>query len=231
MKEIALACTGGGAKAAVNIGAMRALEKLDMKIVAISGASIGASVAILYAMRYTIDEISEIFSKYAKSFAGFTAKDVVLAVPNLLLQGGVKNPTIIQDVTDEIANSKNMKMMSDLKIPTVISALDTTTKETIYYSSVPLKNEKYYMDRPISEAIKSSCSIPVIFIPNKVDIDGHIHHMMDGGVTNNSPVVQLKEFSDFVIGIGTKYNDKEREKINLFTNFTRYVSSNEKICN
>ncbi len=47
MKEVALACVGGGVKSAINIGVIRALEDLDIKIKAISGASLGSCVAIM----------------------------------------------------------------------------------------------------------------------------------------------------------------------------------------
>ena len=42
--KVAWTCTGGGAKAAINIGAIRALKELGVEIEAISGASIGSCV-------------------------------------------------------------------------------------------------------------------------------------------------------------------------------------------
>ena len=57
MKEVALACTGGGVKSAINIGVIRGLEELGIKITAISGASLGSCVAILYAMGNSSKEI------------------------------------------------------------------------------------------------------------------------------------------------------------------------------
>ena len=53
MKKIALACTGGGVKACVNIGVLRALEELGIEIEAISGTSLGSLVAYLYTCGYT----------------------------------------------------------------------------------------------------------------------------------------------------------------------------------
>ena len=40
MKKIGLACTGGGTKALSNLGVIKALEELNIKISAISGTSI-----------------------------------------------------------------------------------------------------------------------------------------------------------------------------------------------
>lgn len=111
--------------------------------------------------------------------------------------------------------------MSDFKIPVIIPSMDITQRKTIYYSSKQLDEFPYYTDRNVSEAIRSSCSFPIVFIPNKVKINNKFHHLMDGGITTNTPVVPLKQFSNFVIGIETKYKGiKERQKINFFTMFT-----------
>lgn len=96
-----------------------------------------------------------------------------------------------------------------------------TTRETIYYSSVPLKEFTYYTDRTISEAVRSTLAIPIAFTPNIVKIDGVTHHMMDGGITNNTSIVPLKQFSDCVIGITSKFYPKIRKRVNLFTGFTQ----------
>ena len=225
MKEVALACTGGGVKSAINIGVIRGLEELGIKITAISGASLGSCVAILYAMGYSSKEILKIYKENISDFSKFTLKDILFSVPNLMLRGGLKNPNTIEKSV--IRNCKDgITKMSDLKIPVIIPSMDITKRKTVYYSSKELDEFPYYTDRNISEAIRSSCSFPIIFIPNKVKICNKIHHLMDGGITTNTPVVPLKKFSDFVIGLETKYKGiKERQKINFFTMFTEGLQS------
>lgn len=221
MKEVALACTGGGVKSAINIGVIRALEELEIKITAISGASLGSCVAILYAMGYTPKEIMEKYKENIDSYSKFTIKDILCAVPNLILRGGLKNPKVIAKSVQEIAKQNNIVKMSDFNIPILIPALDITQRKTIYYSSENIEEFTYYSDRLVSEAVRSSCSLPIIFIPNKTKINNKVHHMMDGGITTNTPVIALKQFSDFVIGVESKYyNLKERQRINFFTAFT-----------
>lgn len=225
MQEIALACTGGGVKSAINIGVIRGLEELGMKITAISGASLGSCVAILYAMGYSPEEILKIFKENMKDFSKFTIKDILFSVPNLMFRGGLKNPKAIEKSVVRNCKSGIVKM-SDFKIPVIIPSMDITQRKTIYYSSKKLDEFPYYIDRDISEAIRSSCSFPIVFIPNKVKIDNKFHHLMDGGITANTPVVPLKQFSNFVIGLETKYNRiKERQKINFFTMFTEGFQS------
>lgn len=225
MKEVALACTGGGVKSAINIGVIRGLEELGIKINAISGASLGSCVAILYAMGYNPKEILEIFKKNMKYFTKFTPKDILFAVPNLIIRGGVKNPKLITKSVDDVCKN-GISKMSDFEIPVIIPTLDITHRKTVYYSSKPLDEFTFYSDRLVSEAIRSSCSFPIIYIPNKTKINNKIHHMMDGGITTNTAVIPLKQFSDFVIGLETKYyGTKQRTRINFFTMFTEGFQS------
>lgn len=219
--KVALACTGGGAKAAVNIGAIRALKELGIEIEAISGASIGSCVALLHVLGYSPEEMLIEFKKSIKKWGTFSLFDIAFAPFSLMAKGGLKNPKIIQKSIDEIVKKHNIYLMSDINIPFIIPALDITKRESIYYSSAHMKEFTHYTDRPISEAIRSSSSIPVIFTPNKTSINRDIHYMMDGGITNNTPALPLKQFSNFVIGLEPKYyNTQEKKNIHFISAFT-----------
>lgn len=200
----------------------QSIEELGIKINAISGASLGSCVAILYSMGYSPKEILELYKQNIKSFGQFTVKDILCAVPNLILRGGLKNPKVIPKSVEKIGTQKQIIKMNDFSIPVIIPALDITQRKAIYYSSKILNDEfTFYSDRLVSEAVRSSCSLPIIFIPNKVKINNKIHHMMDGGITTNTAVLPLKQFSDFVIGVESKYyNTKQRQRIHFFTAFT-----------
>ncbi len=224
MKKVTLAIRGGGVKTPA-IGVLQAFEENHIEVAQLSGASVGSCVAILYAMGYSPREMLKIYSENMKDFSKFTIKDILFSVPNLMFRGGLKNPKTIEKSV--IRNCKDgIVKMSDFKMPVIIPSMDITQRKTIYYSSKQLKEFPYYTDRNVSEAIRSSCSFPIVFIPNKVKIDNKFHHLMDGGITTNTPVVPLKQFSDFVIGLETKYKGiKERQKINFFTMFTEGFQS------
>lgn len=195
--KIGLACTGGGAKAAINIGAIRALK-----------------------------EMLEEFKKNIKKYGKFGFFDILLAPFSLMARGGLKNPKIICKNIENLTQKHKVHLMEHIPIPFIIPSLDITKRESIYYSSVPMNEFTYYSDRPISEAIRSSSSIPVIFTPNRVSIDKKAHYMMDGGITSNTPVLPLKQFSDFVIGIEPKYyNTQEKQKIHFLSAFTETFQS------
>lgn len=224
--KVGLACTGGGAKAAINIGVIRALKELNIEIEAISGASIGSCVALLYVLGYTPEKMLEQFKENIKKYGNFSLLDILFAPFSLMAKGGLKNPKVILKNIEEITNKHKVHLMKDFNIPFIIPALDITKRKSIYYSSVPIREFPYYTNRSISEAIRSSSAIPVIFTPHKVCIDNKFHYMMDGGITSNTPVLPLKQFSNFVIGIEPKYyNTQEKQKIHFLSAFTETFQS------
>lgn len=95
MKEVGLACTGGGVRAAVNIGIIKGLEEEGIKINAISGASAGGYIAVLYAIGYSTAEISELFKESILKCTNFSAKDKLLSVHNFFSKAGLKNTNSI----------------------------------------------------------------------------------------------------------------------------------------
>lgn len=216
MKKIGLACTGGGVKSVCSLGVIKAFEELGIKISAISGTSIGSCIAVLYASGYGVDEITEKMKYYAVEYPKFTLLEKVLAPFKLLLIGGGKNPKNIYSTMEEAMKRKGKVYMSDFDIPIFIPTLDITTKETVYYSSKPIKNEKYYMERTIAEAVKNTSSLPLLYTPNNVYIDGQLHQFSDGGMTHNTPTAHMNEFSDVVVGIEVIYHKRiEGKKVNL----------------
>lgn len=218
MKTIGLACTGGGTKALSSLGVIKALEELNIKISAISGTSIGSCIAVLYAMGYTTDEIEEKLKIYTIEYPKFTVKDKILTPFKLLVRGGGKNPTIITKTIREATEAKGKRLMSDLDMPVFIPTMDITEKKTVYYTSRMIKNEECYMDRPIEEAVKNTCSLPLLYVPNNVYIDGKLHQFLDGGMTHNIPTHRMNQFADYVIGVeNVYYKETNQKKVNIIT--------------
>lgn len=209
----------GGIKAAVNIGVLVALKELHLDISAISGSSIGALVAIMYAMECELQEMTEKIKQYAKLYAKLNPLDIILSPFNIFIYGGVKNPKVIEETIEDLSKEKKYNVMGDFKLPIFIPSLDITTKQTIYYSSKKIEGPFCLTDRKISEAIRSTTSLPLLFKPNCVNIYGKQYQMMDGGMECNTPTMYLEQFSDFVIGIATKYNKtiNHNRKVNLIT--------------
>ena len=218
MKTVGIACTGGGTKALSSLGVIKAFEDLGIKISAISGASIGSCIAVLYAIGYKTDEILEHMKYYNIHYPRFNLIDKILAPFKLLFRGGGKNPKIIEKTIKEACIDKGKKYMCDIEIPIFIPTLDITFKETVYYSSRNIKDEKCFTNRTIWEAVKNSCTLPMLYLPNNVYIDGQLHQFLDGGMTNNTPTIHMNQFVDIVVGVENLYNKKvTNKKVNLIT--------------
>ncbi len=108
--------------------------------------------------------------------------------------------------------------MSDIDMPIFIPTLDITFKETVYSSSKIIENEKCFTNRTIWEAVKNSSSLPLLYMPNNVYIDGQLHQFLDGGMTNNTPSIHMNDFVDIVVGVENLYNKyANNKKVNLIT--------------
>ena len=220
MKKISLACTGGGIKACANIGAVRALEELGIEIEAISGASLGSLVSFLYSIGYTPKEMLDLFEKEVLSFQKFSPLEILLAIPNIIINGGIKKTDVVSEFVEKVEKKKDIKIMSEIKKPLIIPAMDLSFRELSYYSSVDLKcKNAFYTNRSASEAVCCSCALPILFIPKKVYINNVHHYMLDGGIPANTLVTPLKEFKYPVVALTNKYYAKNRKHINIFTGF------------
>lgn len=229
MKKIALACTGGGVKASVNIGVLRAFRELNIEVEAISGASLGGLIAVMHCLHYSPEEMLEIFLQDIIQFEHFNCFDILTAFPRLILRGGAKNPKMITNYIETLTHKENITFMQDIKKPLIIPTLDISKREIAYYSSKPLQgNYTYYQTRSIAEAIRSTSALPLLFTPNKVTIDGTNHFMLDGGIMTNTLVSPLRQFSNYVVGITNKFYPKQRKNVNLFTGFTQTFQSMRK---
>jgi len=222
MKKVALACTGGGTKASVNIGVLRALKELNIEIEAISGASMGAVVAFLYICDYSTEDILKVLENEAYRDKKFTLLEKLICIPRLFIMGGAKKAKHIIKYIEKIEEERKIKSMDSINIPFIVPALDLSSRETVYYSSKKVEESVIcYCDRKVSEAIKSSGSLPLLYNPNKVVINGENHYMLDGGILTNTLITPLRKYSNFVIGVSNKFYPKKRKRINLFTGFTQ----------
>ena len=218
MKKIGLACVGGGVKASSNIGAIQALREANIKIDAISGTSIGSIVAIMYALDFSTEEMLERFEEYAVSFPKFSLGEKLKAPFNFAFIGGLKDSKVVSESIERLLKDVTTENMNDLELPIFIPTLDITNKKTVYYTSRPIEGEECLLDRPISEAIRNTASLPLLYVPNTVYINGEMRQFLDGGMTNNTPAYHLHEFADTVIGIENNYHKVvEGKKVNIIT--------------
>ncbi|MDR0540621.1 MAG: patatin-like phospholipase family protein [Dysgonamonadaceae bacterium] len=213
-QKVGLVLSGGGAKGAVHIGVIKALEEHNIPIDYIAGTSIGAIIGSLYAMGYSPDEMIQLllsddfrywqsgkveeeyqfyFWKRADN-PSFTRLDIPLndsinitksLLPNSLINPIQMNQAFLQLFAQ--ANAQCEENFDRLFVPFLCVASDVYNKRPIIFRNGDL-----------GDAVRASMSFPLFFKPIiKDDIP-----LWDGGIYDNFPVHPMKQAwrPDFIIG-------------------------------
>ena len=114
----------------------------------------------------------------------------------------------IEKLFFEVSKNKNIKNMSEIKIPYAICTVDTiSTKECIFLSKkYNIKNDDidYIYDAPIDKATRASMSFPGVFTPCQYGK----YNFIDGGTKDNLPVKILKDMgADKTLALSFKIDD------------------------
>lgn len=193
-KKIALALGGGAILGAAHIGILRALEEKKITVTHISGTSIGALVAGLYAFGLDSHKIEEIVStlnwldvgSFSFSKFGFLSNEKMADIAN----------EYIDDV-----------LLEEAKIPLAIIATDVSKGEKVIFKKGKL-----------ADAIRASTCIPGIFIP--IELDGRV--LVDGGLMENVPVSPLVEMgAEYIVAVDLNANrayEKPEDVIDVMIN-------------
>ena len=162
-KQTALALGGGAVLGAAHVGVLRALDELHIPIAMISGTSIGAFIASLFAFGKSWQEIREIA-------LGLDWLD--LSGP-VLSQYGLLSNRKFGDIVNRLLGHKTIE---DASIPLFMIATDIGTgKEVVFRKG------------DVASAVMASSCIPGVFRP--VDYCGAL--LVDGVLVENVPVSPL----------------------------------------
>lgn len=220
--KVGLVLSGGGAKGIAEIGVIKALEENDIPIDYIAGTSMGAIVGSLYACGYSPEEMMNLVT--SKMF--LDASTGTIDPENYyLFFTPQQNPSMVslRFSTDSIHRSRLLPSSLISPMPMNYSFMSIFAGYTAQCGGdfnrlfVPLrtvasdmthKHKKVFSSGPLSDAVRSSMSFPIVFKPVKVD--GAL--MYDGGIYDNFPVdVMNEEFSpDFMIGVDVHETDTLR---------------------
>lgn len=108
----------------------------------------------------------------------------------------------IEKIANTIAGEKNIKTMSETKIPLVTVTCETVTMREVNCCSQKIENEDkdilYLYDMPIGKAVRASMSFPGIY--TTCNYQGY--NLIDGGTKNNMQVdVLKKQGADKIISV------------------------------
>ena len=191
---VALALGGGAVLGAAHIGVLKALDAHGIKVNRISGTSIGAMIAALYAFGKTPREIEQsVIELEWLDVTSFT----------LSRYGILSNDELGSQVSNLLGNVD----ISEARIPLYLIATDLTHGTKIVLNK-----------GDVSRAVMASTCIPGIFVP--VEIDGEL--LVDGGLVENVPVSPLREAgAKFVIGVNLsagRHYQRPQDIVDVFAN-------------
>lgn len=161
--KVGLALGSGAARGLAHIGVLVALEREGIPIDMIAGTSAGAAVGALYAQGKQASQIKEIALNIGWRQI-VTMMDPTL--PRSGFFGGRRITAMLRSIIGDAS-------FSELKIPLACVATDIITGEEVVLSS-----------GSVTEAVRASISIPVIF----TTIKKQGRYMVDGGLVNPVPV-------------------------------------------
>ena len=166
---IGLALSGGAAMGLAHIGVIKILEKEKIPIDVISGSSMGALVAALWAVGYSVAEIEKLASGFKSRL-----KTLLLFDPTLPVRGLIKGRAVRRILKSYFGD----KTFFDIKIPLKIVTFD-------------IKNRReFIIDKgKLVDAVMASIAIPGVFEPVEYDD----LQLLDGGIVNPVPVSVLSE--------------------------------------
>lgn len=227
--KVGLVLSGGGAKGFAHIGVLKVLEEAGVKISYIGGTSMGAVVGGLYASGYNANQIDSIFKttdfdKLLKDFIPRSSKNFYekrndelyaftlpfhrfkVGIPTALSKG-MYNYNLLTRLTH---NVRHVRDFNKLPIPFLCMATNIETGEEVLL-------DKGYLP----QAMLASSAFPSLFSP--VEIDGKL--LVDGGVTNNYPIDEVKKLgADFIIGVDVQDDLNDRKQLKDATKILVQIS-------
>jgi len=176
-RRVGLALGSGAARGLAHIGVLAALQRQGIQIDMIAGTSMGSLVGALYAGGKDIDQIRSLALDLGPKRFSF------LADPALSRSGLIRGRKISGMLRSIIGDTE----FRDLEIPFACIATDIERGQEVVISQGLVR-----------EAVKASCSIPVVLAP--VKWEGR--YLVDGGLVDPVPVKILKEMgADFIIAV------------------------------
>lgn len=198
--KIGIALSGGGIEGFAHIGALKALEEIGIKPEYVAGTSTGSIISALYSIGYNFDEMEEICKEIYNKISKIEKIKILKAMFNFIKYqqtkvDGLVDGKIVENIVNEYANKKGIKLIKDIKNKKlVIATVDTIKlKECIFISDKIMANTDkvdYIQNITIGKAVRASMAFPGIFS----SVNFEQYNFIDGGTIDNLPTVPLKNY-------------------------------------
>jgi len=228
---VALVLAGGGAKGAAHIGVLKRLEELRIPVDYIAGTSIGSYVGGLYATGLSASEIETLFSEqdWSQGYADRIERgkrsvhskgkgdryqihlDLGITLGSINAPNGViQGQSMLSLLRTTTGNITHLESFDELAIPfrSIATNISTMEQEVIGSGYLP-------------DAMMASMSIPALLPPFKMNGKYYI----DGGVTNNMPILAAKKMgADVIIAVDVSSSYKPQDEMDGMVDMLNQLS-------
>lgn len=149
-------------------------------------------------MGFQSDEMYHIFKKYCNKIKYVDIINIFKLILGLIFTrriciDGLNSGKQIEKLINKIGESKNIYNISDIRKPLVIPSVDLCKGNVVCFTSCQFRDSFsdhiiFVRDANIGQAVRASCSYPVVFSP--------CHYknikLIDGGIRENVPWKELK---------------------------------------
>lgn len=178
---------GGGSKGLMYIGALEAARDAGLEFRAVAGSSAGAITSMLVACGYTPEEIKKEMPA-ALATLGSPRRAMASIIRRSLLSSSALRKWLAEALTRKIPKDESegeTRTFLDVRRATGISlyviSMDLATGQPIIFSPDLTPTAS------VADAVIASSAIPVAFPSQRIEIDGEIRRIADGGVWANYP--------------------------------------------
>ena len=204
MKSLGLALGGGGLKGLAHIGVLQVLIENDVRPAFISGTSAGSIFAALYASGVSPYRMAEIVTGLSKrDYLDYNIQGLIKYLLSFVIPGlnysldGLLKGNKIEKLICRLTKGKCLK---DANLPLGIIACDIDSGRKVVFTNqvLTLPGPDVIIEKArMSEAVRSSISIPVTFTPKQYNG----MQLVDGGLRDIVPVMITKYMgADYVLG-------------------------------
>lgn len=216
--------SGGGFKGLSYIGSLKALENNNLlsDIDTLVGTSIGSLISLCISLKYSSDELKEIF--ISKSFKSLQFLEPLKFYSLFGIDTGIKMVEFIKFlITNKLGNDFENITLSQLfdksNINLIITSVCLETQKPVYFNYESDPNLKVY------QALRMSMGIPFLYTAIKYKNKTFV----DGGIIDNFPIGLFNMNDSDILGFSlcseSEYIKPKDNKINsLYSYITSIVN-------
>jgi NTE family protein len=194
---VVAALSGGGAKAAAHLGALKALEERGLRPAHYVATSMGGVIAAMLAAGVSYDRALVLV-------AGLRRSDLAGLSPQALLGVYAGSLFRLEPLRQLIERLVPARTFADLAVPLTVTAVDLES------GGLVLLGTGGY-DVPLVDALLATCALPIYFPP--VPLVGR--QLADGGLREVLPLETATRFSPdlvFAVHVGPSFDEVPAER-------------------